>query len=166
MSKQSVWQKSWKIIAGLSIILGLITSILQISGAIDLRNLFVFLSASVPLYYVILLLVLLMVVIYIAERIRKRWTSILDLSYGRKIASLCYKPRTTEFLKQQYDYWESQRSGIVIGGYSFDDYLKKMEKEGYLTYSYGKWEVTAKALEYILKYHGELPSVEAKDLGL
>lgn len=82
---------------------------------------------------------------------------ILDLNYGRKIALLCQAPRTTEFLRQQYDYWKSQSSVAVIGGYEFDDYMKRLEKESFLVYVNGKWQVTTKALEHISKYHGEPP---------
>jgi hypothetical protein len=80
--------------------------------------------------------------------------NILDLVDARKIALLCQAPRATEYLRQQYDYWQSQSDFVVLGGYSFDDYMKLLEKEGFLMYQAGKWKVSQEALDYIAKYHG------------
>jgi predicted transcriptional regulator len=44
---------------------------------------------------------------------------------------------------------------ILAGGYDFNDYMKRLEKQGYLKYRNGKWEATDKALDYIEKYHGD-----------
>jgi len=156
MSKKSVWQKSiWRAIIGLSAILTIIASILQISGTINVWNLFVFFSTSIPLYYAILFVIALIIISYSAIKFRKRHKNILDFHDARKIALLCQEPRTTDFLRQQYDYWQSQSTWVFIGGYGFDDYMKRLEKEGYLNYVNGKWQVTTKALEYISKYHGD-----------
>lgn len=81
-------------------------------------------------------------------------SNILDLDYGRQIAILCQTPRTTDYLRGKYEEWESRSRAILIGGYGFDDYMKRLEKQGYLKYRNGKWEVTDKALGYIEKYHG------------
>ena len=162
MGEKSVWQtvKSvWKAIVGLSVILSIITAFLQLSGTVNLWNslvlpLYDFLVANIPIYYAILF-ILACIVIYSAISYGKRRKScILDLEDGRKIAILCQTPRTTDFLRQQYDYWQRQSGVVVLGGYGFDDYIKRLEKEGFLQYVDGKWQVTTKALEYIKKYHG------------
>jgi hypothetical protein len=61
---------------------------------------------------------------------------------------------TTEYLRQKYEEWESRSKVAILGGYGFDDYMKRLEKQGYLKYRNEKWEVTDKALDYIGKYHG------------
>lgn len=164
MNKKSKWQtiKSvWKIIVGLSVILGIITSILQISGIVDFQGLLVlplyaFLITKIPIYYAVLFVTTCVLLYYSARRLRNRYgRCILDFSDARKMASLCQTPRTTEFLRQQYDYWQRQSTVFVAGGYGFDDYMKRLEKEGFLEYSNGKWQVTTEALEYISKYHGD-----------
>ena len=120
---------------------------------------------NIPIYYVILLAIGCVVsyftikLMYLGvRRLARRMAmrkSILDLNYGRRIATLCQTPRTADFLRQQYDNWESQSHVLVIGGLSFDDYLKRLDNEGFLEYSNGKWQSTRKALEYIAKYHGD-----------
>jgi hypothetical protein len=163
MNNKSKWQtikSTWKIIVGLSVILGIITSLLQISGTVDFWGLLVlplnaFLITEIPIYYAVLFVTTCVMLYYFVRRLRNKYKScILDLNYGRKIALLCQIPRTTDFLRQQYNYWESQSSVTVIGGYGFDDYMKRLEKESFLVYANGKWQVTIKALEYISKYHG------------
>lgn len=81
-------------------------------------------------------------------------SNVLDLIDGRRIAILCQTPRPTEFLRQQYNYWQSQSDWVVLGGYGFDDYMKRLEKEGFLKYQGGAWAVSKEALDYIAKYHG------------
>ena len=147
----------WKGIAGISAILGLVTSILHIIGAIDLNQFFVvpmtaFLLTSIPAFWVIILGILLIVAnASFRSRFGKR-SYILDFSYGRRLALLCQSPKTTEFLRGRYKRWESQST--FIGGYRFDDYMKLLEKEGFLNYIDGNWNITTKALSYITKYHG------------
>ncbi len=42
----------------------------------------------------------------------------------------------------------------ILGGYSFDDYMKRLEAEGYIEYIDNEWLVTQEALNFIRKYHG------------
>ena len=73
---------------------------------------------------------------------------ILDWHDGRRLALLCKTPRTTESLRNQYDFWVSQ---YAYGpSPSLDFYMERLEKEGLLEYIAGKWHVTNKALEYIM----------------
>jgi len=135
MSKKSPWYKSvWAFIVGLSVILGLVASFLQISGMVNFGSSFIFLSTSLPLYFTIFLLFAVILIVYLATKWRKRRTNILDFEDARKIALLCQTPRTTEFLRQQYAHWQSQSTWVFLGGYGFDDYMKRLEKQGYLTY--------------------------------
>jgi hypothetical protein len=158
MPKKSKWYESvWKVIGVLAVIFGLIASALQIFGAIDFLGLvilplYTFLTSSVSIYHVILLLVVLAISTYSVIRFRGR-SNILDFSYGRWLAELCQTPRTTDYLRNKYEDWESQST--FAGGSGFDDYMKRLEKQGYLKYRNGKWEVTDKALDYIEKYHGD-----------
>jgi len=163
MNKKTKWQtiKSvWKIVGVLSVILGIVASVLQISGAVNfwillVPPLYALLITQIPIYYAILFPAVCIAVYSAIKFTERRMSCILDLEDGRKIALLCQTPRTTEFLKQQYNYWQSQRSFVFIGGYGFDGYMKRLEKEGYLNYVNEKWQVTTKALEYISKYHGD-----------
>ena len=161
--KKSVWKTTksvWKVIVGLSVILSIISFVLQISGIVNFWSLLVLplydsLVTNIPIYYVILFAIVLMIILFSAIKLRNRHKKcILDLVDGRRIAILCQTPRTTDFLRQRYDFWESQSTVKVIGGYNFDDFMKRLEKEGFLKYLNGKWQVTTKALEYIKKYHG------------
>jgi hypothetical protein len=160
MPKRSKWHASiWKIIVALSVILGLITSILQVFGAVDFGDLlfhplYDFLTSSIPIYYVVVLALIIAIVYYSTIRLRGYRSCILDLEDGRRIAILCQTPRTTEYLRQKYEEWESRSEVAVIGGFVFDDYMKRLEKQGFLKYRNGKWEVTKEALDYVAKYHG------------
>ena len=160
MPKKSKWYTSlWKVIVVLSIIFGLLASALQVFGAVDFWNLLIvpmctLLTSSVSIYYVVLFVVVLLISSYLVVRFRERKSNILDLDYGRWLAELCQTPRTTEYLREKYEEWESRSRVIAIGGYDFNDYMKRLEKQGYLKYRNGKWEVTNKALDYIEKYHG------------
>jgi len=163
MSKKSVWQtvKSvWKAIVGLSVILSIASFVLQVWGIIDFWRLlvlplYVFFTTKIPIYYVVLFVAICIVIYSVTRTAKKPKSCILDFTDGRKIALVCQTPRTTDFLRQQYDYWKSQERGIFIGGYGFDDYMKRLEKEGFLKYIDGTWQVTTKALEYVKKYHGK-----------
>ncbi len=160
MTKKSVWQtiKSiWKIIVALSVILSIISFVLQVSGTVDFWSLLVlpmhFFTIQIPIFYAILLVVAFMVMMFSAVRLRKRRKRcILDYSYGRKIALICQKPQVAEYLRSVFDIW--QRKSSWLGGHGFDYYMKRLEKEGFLKYVNGEWQVTQKALEYIDKYYG------------
>jgi hypothetical protein len=162
MSKPKKLQSNaWKIIVGLSAVVGLIASLLQIFGAVDFWNLlftplYNLLVSSVPAYQVVLIIVAVSILSLAVLRFKRHRSNILDLEDARRIALLCQTPQTTEYLRQQYDYWQSQSHVVVIGGYNFDDYIKQLENQGYLKYQNGKWEATQKALDYIKKYHGNL----------
>jgi len=157
-SKRKSIKSIWGVIVVLSVILGIISSVLQISGTVDFWSLLVlplyaFFITEIRIYYAILF-VIACIIIYSVIKHRKRKSCILDFNDARKIALLCQTPKTTDFLRQHYDHWESQTSWVFIGGYGFDDFMKRLEKESFLEYVNGKWHVTTKALEYISKYHG------------
>lgn len=162
MNKKSKWKaiKSvWGAVVIFSVIVSILSFFLQISGTVDFWSLLVlplhsFLITQIPIYYAILLAVVCLTFYSVIRLVRKTKEPILDLSYGRRLALLCETPRTPEFLKQQYDNWKSQERGVFIGGYHFDDYMKRLEKQGFLQYVDGDWRVTKKALDYIDKYHG------------
>ncbi|MCW4008180.1 MAG: hypothetical protein NWF09_05790 [Candidatus Bathyarchaeota archaeon] len=159
MPKKSMWDsRLWKIVLAIGTILGIIVSLLTIFDALGkvafwatLNN---FLTSSVSVYVVLVLLPVIVILIYSVGRIRKRESCILDFEDARHIAILCQTPRTTDFLRQQYDYWQRQSRVVVLGGYGFDDYMKRLEKQDFLKYQNGTWQVTQKALDYIAKYHG------------
>lgn len=76
------------------------------------------LSIEIPIYYAVLFVTICIALYYSAIKLRNRYKScILDFEDGRKIALLCQPPRTTEFLRQQYDFWQSQSTVFFAGGY-------------------------------------------------
>ena len=173
MGKKSKWQiikSAWKYIVGLSTVFGIISFLIQISGWIDLWSLIIlpistFFLTGIPIYVVILLAISVVLAYYglkygikiiprFLPKIIRRKRTILDYSDARRIALLCETPRTTDFLRNRYDYWASQHFFVVLGGYGFDDYMRMLENEGYLKYNNGTWTVATKALDYIRKYHG------------
>jgi len=161
MPKKSKWYESvWKVIGVLAVIFGLIASLLQVFGAVDFWNLLIvplsnFLASSVSIFYVVLTLAVILIISYFLIWFRGHRRNILDFEYGRWIAELCQTPRTTDYLRGKYEERERQLP-VVIGyrKYHFNDYMKLLEKQGYLKYRNEKWEVTDKALDYIEKYHG------------
>ena len=172
MSRQ-LWEKIksfWKGIVALSVILAIVVSLLKICEQFDCTELIAtaiaylhsILLLDIPVLYLILfgLLVFvgLMLIRFLRRRRRRRPTTILDFDYAIKLAVLCMTPRTTEHLRQEYNRWKSQSRIVVFPSYSFDDYMKQLEEQGFLTYSdiNGKWRVARKALDYIEKYHGYL----------
>jgi hypothetical protein len=44
-------------------------------------------------------------------------------------------PRSTAFLRGEYEAWQRGSGVVVIGGLNFDDYMKRLEREGHLAYS-------------------------------
>ena len=160
MPKSKWYTSVWKVIGVLAVIFGLLASALQVFGAIDFMSLLVlplysFFTSSISIYYVVLILAVVLVVLFLLLRFRGHRSNILDHDYGRWLAELCQTPRTTDYLRGKYEDWESRSRVKVIGGYDFEDYMKRLEKQGYLKYRNGKWEVTDKALDYIDKYHGD-----------
>jgi len=160
MPKKPKWYESvWKVIGVLAVIFSLIASLLQVFGAIDFLGLVIlplctFFTSSVSIYYVALLIVVLVILSYSVIRFKGHRYNVLDWNYGRWLAESCQTPRTTDYLREKYEEWKSRNDVLAIGGYGFDDYMKLLEKQGYLKYRNGKWEVTDKALDYIEKYHG------------
>ena len=167
------WQRiksAWKYIVGLSTVFGIISFLIQISGWIDLWSLIIlpaytFFLTGIPIYIVVLLAITIVLVYYAIKygikiipkflpKVVRRKITILDLPYGRKIALLCGVPRTTDYLRIQYDHWISQSRVAVFGGYGFNDYMRRLENEGHLKYENGSWTVSQNALDYIRKYHG------------
>jgi hypothetical protein len=162
MTKESMWDSNTvKAIAAIASILTIIVSVLTILdyfGKIDLRtpisNFFGLKVSILSILIASILLVLIVSLVFWFSK-RRKVSNILDFEDGRVIARLCAVPRTTEFLKQQYSIWDSQNRSWV-GGYGFDDYMKRLEKQKFLTYNSknGTWTITQKAIEYIVKYHG------------
>jgi len=133
----------------------LVASVLQIVGTVDFWSLLILplnsiLSSSISVYYVVLFIVVLIILSYSFIKLRGRRENILDHLYGRRIAILCQTPRTTQYLRQRFEEWNRG----VIGGYGFENYIKDLEKQGYLIYRNEKWETTDKALDYLEKYSG------------
>jgi len=160
MSKRSKWQSlslAWKIIAGLSVVFGLVVSIvtlLQWLGTVDFWNpLYGFFTLSVPLYYFAVLILGVFVVLVLLVLSGSYGSNILDDYYGRHLAILCQEPRTTDYLRRKLDEWKNRDRHH--GGYGIDGYLKRLESEGYLKYLDGEWVVSDKALDYIVKYHDD-----------
>jgi hypothetical protein len=156
---QSVLRRSWKIIGGFVTLLTIVLYLAQINEYIDLNQLLLplynFLINSIPVYYLFLILFIFIILFYLIKLIKKGQPSnILDSIYGRRVAILCQTPKTTQQLREDYENWKSQSSWIFFGGYAFDDYMKDLEKQGYIKYVNKEWKVTQKALEYIRKYHG------------
>ena len=163
MEKKPKWKilKSfWKIVIALSVILTIIASFLQISGVVDFWSLLIFpiyafLVTEIPVYSVILLITALVIISFIATRLRTRHKRcIIDAIYARRISLACQEPRSTQYLRSMYTGLGRQSDASEVVRYKFDDYLKLLEKGGFLEYVNGKWRVTIKALEYIDKYHG------------
>lgn len=117
---------------------------------------------SAPLYYFVLVALLTIVVFFILFRRKTKMVSsksnVLDLEDGRRLAILCMTPRTTNYLKTQYDEWQRESHVVVLGGYNFDDYMRLLEKQSHINYNdeSGKWSVSPESLTYIEKYHGEV----------
>jgi hypothetical protein len=129
---------------------------LQIFGTVDFWGPLILPSynvfmASVPVYLVLFIVVAL-ILTFSVIRLKEHQIDIFDSDYARHIAVLCQTPRTTEYLREKYEEW---RHGIFVqGGYNFDDYMKQLEKQGFLKYASEKWEVTNKAKGYLRKYTG------------
>ncbi len=158
MPKKTKWYENlWKVVGVVAVIFGLLASMLQVFGAIDFLGLvilplYAFFTSSVSIYYVVLLIVVLVLMSYFMIRFKGGGRNVLDWDYGRWLAELCETPRTTDYLRNKYEEWESRSVGPGIG---FENYMKRLEKQGYLKYRNEKWEVTDKALDYIDKYHGD-----------
>lgn len=166
MPNKSIWESQiWKIVVAMGIILGILSSVLQMSGKVDFWNSLImpivnFFTIPVPLYSIplafLVVLAILLVLAYtfgsntvtISPIVR---ADILDDDCVRYAVVLCKTPRTADFLKQKYEEFR-ERLGYS-GGYSSDELLKKLEDRGLLVFQNGKWEVTQKALDYIAKYH-------------
>jgi len=163
--KKSIWDSQvWKIVVAIGIILGIVSSALQISGKVDFRNSLIlpivnFFTIPVPLYSIPLaFLVVLAIILGLAYASSGSATisnpfdraEVLDKECARYTALLCRTPQTTEFLKKNY-----QEVLNRYGGYIFEDCLKMLEERGLVIFQNGKWEVTQKALDYISKYHGD-----------
>jgi hypothetical protein len=137
-------------------LLASIVTILQAIGTFDFWHLVIlpvynFLTISISIY-VVLVIVAIIIVFYFLFRIIKNRSNILDTEYGRSIAIICQTPRTTRYLRDIFEDWV--RHSDYAGGLTFDEYMKSLQKEGYLKYRDGKWKVEDKALDYIEKYHG------------
>jgi hypothetical protein len=160
LPKRSIWESNiWKGIVALSIILTIIASALQISGAVDFWNLLIIplywlFTSSIPIYLIVLFIGAVILILFLLSLIfPSNGSNILDDEYGRDLAMSCQELRTTEYLRRKLEAWKKEDS--ISGGYSIDDYLKRLENRGYLKYIDGEWRVTDKALDYIEKYHGD-----------
>lgn len=140
-----------------------IIAILTYFGSSEARNYVnrLFTIARLSTLNSILALCILALILYLLfKRPRKRGgiakSNILDLDDARKIVAQCQTPKTTEELRRNYDYSQSQSRWVVLGGYNFNDYIQRLEEEGCLIHNpnNSKWSATEKAIEYIRKYHG------------
>jgi len=167
MPSKSIWDSQvWKTVIAIGIILGILSSALQISGKVDFWNSLIlpiinFFTIPVPLYSIPLaFLVVLAIILVLAYASSGSATisnpfdraDIFDVDCVRDVAVLCQTPRTPDFLKQKYQ--EFRERYEYRGGYSSDELLKELENRGLLVFQNGKWEVTQKALDYMAKYHG------------
>lgn len=165
MPKKSIWDSQvWKIVIAIGIILGIISSALQISGKVDFWDSLIvpianFFTIPIPLYSIplafLVVLAIILVLAYASSGIATisnpfDRADILDKVCARYIALLCRIPQTTEFLKK--DYPEVLKR---YGGYEFEDCLKMLEERDLVIFQNGKWKVAQKALDYISKYHGD-----------
>ena len=167
MPSKSIWDSQfWKIVIAIGIILGILSSALQISGKVDFWNSLIvpiinFFTIPVPLYSIplafIVVLAILLVLAYTGGSTTVTVSTpfaradILDGDDVRYAVVLCQTPRTADFLKRKYQEFR-ERHGFS-GGYSSDELLKQLENRGLLVFQNGKWGVTQKALDYIAKYH-------------
>lgn len=168
MPNKSIWDsRVWKFVVAIGIVLGILSSWLQISGKVDfwgylilpIVNFFIF---PVPLYSIPLAFIVVIVILLVIGSAggSKTITSynmfdkadILDHEEVRYIAVLCKTPRTTDFLSQKYQ--EFRQSNDIHFQYSFEDCLKQLEHRELLVFQNQQWVVTQKALDYIAKYHG------------
>ena len=169
MPNKSIWESQiWKIVVAMGIILGILSSVLQMSGKVDFWNSLImpivnFFTIPVPLYSIplafLVVLAILLVLVYIlgsdtviiSDPLAR--ADILDDDCVRYATVLCQTPRTADFLKQKYQKFREQYG--YSGGYTSDELLKELEDRGLLVFQNGKWEVTQKALDYIQKYHSD-----------
>ena len=160
MPKKSIWDSSLaKALGVLATLLAILAFFFQFGRDIwtPLSN---FLPSEISIYVFLVTVAVFVVLIYVLVRVRRLGktkgdkSNILDLSDARTIAILCQKPQTTGFLRTQYENMQRSRNVVVIGGYGFNDYIERLEKEGYLIYRQNKWQVTQEAMDYIAKYHG------------
>jgi hypothetical protein len=158
MGNKSKWKsKIWKSIVSFSVILGVVASSLQISGTMDLGNLlalplYSFLSTEIKTYHAVLFTIAILIVLYLATKLKHR-KGILEYVSARAIVSLCEIPKTTESLKRDYYHWH--RGWIAGGEPSFYEFVKRLEKKGFLQYDDGKWQASPEALNHVKKYEGK-----------
>ncbi|MDH2902216.1 MAG: hypothetical protein PXY39_14720 [archaeon] len=157
----SLWRAGWKIIVATSVIVTLL------AGFVFLLQFFKFLPASVSiskfpvptwllitgLIFIVDIIILTIVLTRTSKKTKME--TILDLRYARRIVILCHEPQSTLQLKEAFQYWRSKSTVATIGEYSFDDYMKGLEKEGHITYSNGYWTASRSSLNYIQKYHAD-----------
>jgi hypothetical protein len=158
----NVIKSLWKIFVVFFVILGGLASLQTIGLSDDLLNILnsawmYFISIEIPLYSFFLFAIVFFIGFYSLRKfwVRHKEGSILDLPKARRVVLLCQTPQTTAFLRSDYEEQERRSSVVVLGGYNFDDYMKRLEKEGYLVYKEGKWHSTPKALDVIVRYHGD-----------
>ena len=172
MPRKSIWESNlWKTVVAIGIILGIISSALQISGKVDfwvslILPIVNFFMIPIPLYSIPLAFFIFLAILFAlayassgSPTISNPFyrAEILDEECARYMALLCRTPRTVEFLKSKYEEYRRQYEG-----YSFEYCLKELENRELLRYQDGKWVATQKALDYIAKYHGdtEVPLLE------
>jgi len=146
------WVKELAVSVVGGVIIYLITTYLPYFSQVALSSI---LEVPTPIITAFVVTILILVIFLLIRKIvARKPESILDLQYGRRIAVLCQTPRETAFLKQEYENWERQSRVVTIGGYQFNDYLRILQKQGYLKYSDGIWKSTPKAVKELEKYHG------------
>ena len=116
LPKKSIWESNlWKTIVAISVILAIITSLLQISGKVNFWDSFIlpiinFFTIPIPLYSIPLAFLVVLAILFVLAYTAGSNTltisnplaraGILDDDCVRYVAILCKTPRTASFLKQ------------------------------------------------------------------
>jgi len=160
-NKESMWDSNVaKAIGVIASVVSILTAmgILQYLGTIDFWTpLMTFFLSEISVYLIfVIIFIFITITIIVRYLVQRKEGSVLDWEDARIIANLCRTSRTTEFLSKQYYNWVSRQEWTLAGGWGFDDYMKRLEKQSFLSYNRqdGTWRVSQKALDYMAKYHG------------
>ena len=151
MPEKSIWESNfWKTIVAISVILTIISYLLQISGRVNFWDSLIlpiinFFTIPIPLYSIPLAFLVVLIIILVLTYTGGPDTGLtsytlaradfLDQDCIRYVAKLCKIPRTANFLKQKYLECLRQHE---LRGYSPDDMLKELDNRGLLLFQNGK----------------------------
>ena len=153
-SLKNMLKSIWQIIVAVFVILGGLASLQTLGLLGNLGALITLPFVAIPIYIVTILVVVLIAIFVAASKLKKR-DSILVLEDARRLVLLCQTPQATSFLRSNYDAWQRESNVVVLGGLNFDDYMRDLERQGYLEYVDGQWLATRKAIRIIARYHGD-----------